>query len=253
MAALTVAVSLGLGVTACGADTAEPRAADEKPATETTAAPPSKQAWQAPQSCTGLTLEPGATLDGTPLGQCVSEALSSYGSGKMHITADTYGDVEFTYDPTYNFQGELTGPDGPVKMVFLDGTMWIDQGDGPVKGDKDSDDPQEQLVAATGELYRVFSDVTYTAEMVRSQPVWKVDDAKDTIELPNGETAEPYRITSDGAFTWNGFPVKDFVLWFAEDWTPVGDQATVEVAGAQATHTQHFYDLGEPVHITPLT
>ncbi|MYU20883.1 hypothetical protein [Streptomyces sp. SID8352] len=255
MAGLAAAV-LGLGLAACSTDEAEPSAAGGKPAAETTgAAPseaPSKPAWEAPASCTALSLRPGATLAGGPLGTCVSEALSSHGSGKMRITADTFGDVEFTYDPEYNFQGELTSPEGPVKMVFLDGTMWIDQGDGPVKGDRDSDDPQEQLVGVTGELYRVFSDVKYTAEMVRSQPVWKVDDAKDSIELPDGKTAQAYRITSDGAFTWNGFPVQDFVLWFAEDWTPVGDQATVEVAGTRATHTQHFYDLGEPVEITPL-
>ncbi|MER6499292.1 hypothetical protein ABT218_07845 [Streptomyces sp. NPDC001455] len=252
MAGLATAVSLGLGLAACTKEATEPRPADKKPTAESSKAAPSKQAWEAPQSCTDLSLQPGAVLDGAPLGKCVSEALSSHGSGKMHITADTYGDVEFTYDPEYNFQGELTGPDGPIKMAFVDGTMWIDQGDGPVKGDKESDDPKERLVATTGELYRLFSDVKYVAEMVQSQPVWKVDDAKDKIELPNGESVESYRIDSDGAFTWNGIPVKDFVLWFAEDWTPVGDQATTEIAGSQETRTQHFYDLGEPVDITPL-
>ncbi|MFF9653377.1 hypothetical protein [Streptomyces sp. NPDC014622] len=251
MVGLTAAISLGLGLAGCATDEKEPRPDDKKPAAEAKATP-SKQAWEAPQSCTDLNLRPGATLNGKPLGKCVSEALSSYGSGKMHITADIYGDVEFTYDPEYNFQGELTGPDGPIKMAFVDETMWIDQGDGPVKGDKKSDDPKEQLVAATGELYRTFSDVKYAAEMVQSQPVWKVDETKDKIELPNGDSVESYRIISDDAFSWNGLPVKEFILWFAEDWTPVGDQASMEIAGKLDTRTQHFYDLGEPVDITPL-
>ncbi|WP_424863579.1 hypothetical protein [Streptomyces sp. MMS24-I29] len=88
--------------------------------------------------------------------------------------------------------------------------------------------------------------------MVQSQPVWKVDGTKDEIELPNGDSVESYRINSDDAFSWNGLPVKEFILWFAEDWTPVGDQASMEIAGKLDTRTQHFYDLGEPADITPL-
>lgn len=205
-----------------------------------------------PDSCAALDLSPGAQLEGTALGECVSEALSGYGTGKMRLTADTYGDIEFSYTPEYNFQGKLQGTDGPISIVFLDGEMWLDSGSGPVRGDLDSADPEEQLAGAAAELYRFYSDLEQTAQLIQSQPVWNVAQAQDAISLPNGDSVQSYRITSAGAFTWNEMPVSEFILWFGEDWVPVGDQATMSFLGTSATHTQHFYDLGEPVTIEPL-
>ncbi|MFI9625915.1 hypothetical protein [Streptomyces sp. NPDC052042] len=248
----TVSAMLLLGLAGCAAPEGSAAPKNKEPQKAETEAPVAKER-KAPQSCTALDLTPGAEIDGAALGVCVSEALSSYGSGKMQLTADTYGDIEFTYDPKYSFQGEMQGSDGPFKMTFLDDVMWIDRGSGPVKGDLKSDDPEEKLVGVTGELYRIYSDLDQTAQMVKSQPVWKVDEAMDKVSLPNGESVESYKIVSDGPFSWNEIPVSEFILWFGKDWVPVGDQASVEFMGTKGTHTQKFYDLGEPVTIKPLS
>ncbi|MFF9352686.1 hypothetical protein [Streptomyces sp. NPDC014734] len=248
----TLSTMLLLGLAGCGTseDSAAPK--DKEPQ-KVEAETPVAEKREVPESCAALDLKPGAKLDGAALGVCVSEALSSYGSGKMRLTADTFGDIEFTYDPKYSFQGEMQGTNGPFKMTFLDDVMWIDNGSGPVKGDPKSDDPEERLVGATGQLYRIYSDLEQTAEMVKSQPVWKVDEALDQISLPNGESVKSYKIVSDGPFNWNKIPVSEFILWFGDDWMPVGDQASVDFMGTKGTHTQNFYDLGEPVTIKPMS
>ncbi|MBP1324984.1 hypothetical protein JOF28_000216 [Leucobacter exalbidus] len=253
---------LGLvGLTGCAAEPEAPSAkntesvpVEETVVEETVAeeATVEETEREVPASCAALDLQPGATLDGAALGTCVSEALSSYGSGKMRVTADSSGDVEFTYNPTYEFQGTLEGSDGAVKISYVDGVIWIDQGTGPVKGDLESENLEEQLAGAAGELYRIYSDLEQTKQMIQAQPSWTVEEGQDLIELPSGEIVESFRITSDEAFSWHEMPFSEFILWFGEDWVPVGDQASIDIQGMQSTHTQHFYDLGVPVTITPL-
>lgn len=205
-----------------------------------------------PDSCAALNLAPGVALDGTDLGTCLTESLSSYGSGRMQMTTDTVGEIEFTYSPEYNFQGNFEGPDGPVRMSFVDGVMWIDLGDGPVKGDIESDNFDEQMAGMAGELYRFYSDLEQTVQLIALQPTWNVVGEKETVALPTGEQVEAYRIVSGGSFVWNEVPVSEFVVWFGEDWVPVSTQATMEMMGMSVTNSQKFYDLGEKIVITPL-
>lgn len=255
MAVVATAVCVGLGLAGCSSENVEGAASAD---TRTDSGAVDEQAdavvaldRQVPASCAALTLAPGAVLDGVSLGECVSQALSSYGSGTMRMTGETYGDVDFTYDPTYSFHGDLSGPDGPLILTFVDGEMWVDSGDGPVKGDLQSEDPEEKMVGVAAALYRVYSDLEQTAELVRAQPVWRVEEARDQVSLPDGQIVESYRIVSDGPFTWNEMPVSEFILWFGDDWVPVGDQATINAFGQPMTHVQHFFDLGKPVTITP--
>lgn len=253
---MTTALLGGLVLAGCSAAPAAEPTATGSPAASASATPAEEPAAATdrvvPEACASLDLVPGAQLDGTGLGECVATALSGYGSGKMRLTADTFGDVEFSYTPEYNFQGSFQGTDGPIDIVYLDGEMWVDTGTGPILGDLDSDDLEVQLAGVAAEMYRFYSDLEQTAQLIQSQPVWNVAEARDSISLPSGESVESFRITSAGAFTWNEMPVSEFILWFGDDWVPVGDQATMALFGTSATHTQHFYDLGEPVTITPL-
>lgn len=207
---------------------------------------------EVPAVCAGLDLSLGSQLDGTPFGDCVALALSSFGSGKMKIAGETTGEFEFTYDPDYNVQGELTTPTGPMKIAFVGTDMWIDSGNGPVKGNPESEDPEEMMAALAGELTRQYADVTQTAQLMQGQPVWNIADAKEPITVATGEQVDAYRIVSAGPFEWNGIPITEYVAWFDDDWVPLSTQATMEVMGMSGTNSQHFYDLGEPVTIKAL-
>lgn len=206
-----------------------------------------------PAECAALTLAPRATLEGAGLGECVSRALSSFGSGVLALEGDPSGEVDFTYDPDYSFHGDVMGFDGPISLTFLNGTMWVDSGNGPVKGDLDSEDPEEMMAGMAAVLYRMYSDIEQTASLVAAQPVWRVQENREPVTLPDGSVVDAYRIVSDAPFVWNEFPVSEYVLWYGEDWLPVGSEATISVMGQTATNTQKYYDLGKPVTIVAPT
>lgn len=239
--------------TGVDADGPEPTASSAEPSAEPTADSADDAAARAvPEACAGLDLAPGATLDGAKLGECVAVALSSYGSGRMEMSSatDSEIDVEFTYDPDYSFQGGATSGAGPSRMVFLDGEMWVDSGAGFVKGDMEAPGSDAYLAAVAGAFYRQFSDVRQTADLIAAQSSWTVAPQRESITLPGGDVVDAYKIVSDSAFAWNDIPVAEFVLWYGDDWIPVGSQGTVEQFGFSSVQKQLFYDLGAPVTIT---
>ncbi|WP_449373242.1 hypothetical protein [Arthrobacter psychrolactophilus] len=225
-------------------------AVSDSPSAQASDASQNLSSWTAPDTCTAQELSFGATLDGGPLGECVSQALASYGSGKMSMSnGDDYGTVAFTYTPDYSVQGTMTSAGEEIELTFLDGTMWIDSGEGPIKGDPESENPEEVLVAAVAEMYKVFSNPAMTAELISASPKWGIDGALALRTLDNGENVQAYRMESTEPFSWNGIPVSEMILWFGEDWMPVGTQASLSMAGVSTTTTQQFYDLGKPVEI----
>lgn len=207
---------------------------------------------EVPTVCAALDLSLGAQLDGDPFGECVSLALASFGSGKMKISGETTGEFEFTYAPDYNVQGEITSSTVPVRIAFVGNDMWIDSGNGPIKGDPNSENSEEVMAAVAGELTRQYADLRQTAELMQGQPIWNIADTKESITLANGDLVDAYRIVSASPFEWNGIPIAEFVAWFDDGWVPLSTQATVEIMGMAGTNSQHFYDLGEPVTITAL-
>lgn len=216
-----------------------------------TASPTAEAEREVPASCAGVPLTLGADLKGADLGGCVADALRSFGSGRMNLSSDTVsGTVDFTYAPDYAFHlaGESSGQ--KVDLTYVDGQIWLDQGQGPVKGDTGSGDQQEQLAGVTGELYRIFSDPAMTADLIAASAMWRIDPEKATRELPSGETVEAYRITNAEPFAWQSMPVQEFILWYGDDWTPVGAQGTLTVADQSSTLTQTFFDLGADITIT---
>lgn len=252
-AALAALASL---VVLAGCTTAEPEPTRTigSPAPSASAPAPDPEpvsgGWTAPAACTSIAIAPGATLTGAALGACVEEALSSFGSGRMLLTGDQLaGTIAFTYSPRFSFAGELESGDGPVELTFVDETMWVDYGDGPIRGDATSAVTDEQMAGIAGELYRVFSDPAFAGDLIASSPSWTVDTAPARHTLPTGEV-DAYRIVSAAPFAWYDIPVQEYVLWVAPDWTPVAAQSTSDVLSARATVTQDFYDLGEPITVT---
>lgn len=230
--------------------------AEETPAPSAAASVPpgdtSASSWVAPQECLSLDLTPDATIDGAALGGCVSTALSSHGSGREHVESSSLtGEIAFQYSPDFQMSGEVQSADGPMTLTYVDATMWIDRGDGPVKGDVTSSDPEEQLIGFAGEMYRIFSDPAMAADLIAAGSAWIVG-AEEDVELGNGETIRAFPIVASAPFSWNEIPVQDSLVWFAADWTPVGVRGTVSMMGVTETTTQTFYDLGEPVEITPI-
>lgn len=254
LTALAALLLAGCSATPAPSESDTPAAAPTASASPTASATPTPEpaAWSAPEECTAIDVSPGATVTGDELGACIQTALSSFGTGKETISgAELGGEIRFQYTPEFEFQGSLETGDGPIEITFLDGIMWIDSGDGPVKGDPESTDPDEQMAGITGELYRVFSDPSFAGDLIAASPSWTVASAPDSITLANGDTVSATRITSDAPFSWYDLPVQSYVVWFADDWTPVGSEGTASFFGASSTITQHYYDLGEPVEITP--
>ncbi len=205
-----------------------------------------------PVECESLTLGTDVTYSGQELGACVSTALASFGSGRMNMIGTAQdGTASFTYDPDYNFQVVGTSDGSPLSIIYTDGTMWVDTGTGWVKGDPDSSDPAEQMAGVIGELYRVFSDPAMTADLIASTDGWTSDSERALRTLPTGDDINAVRITNDAPFTWLGFQVQELILWYGDDWVPVGTQATSSVEGLGSdTVTQEFYDLGADIEIT---
>ncbi|MGO2328144.1 hypothetical protein ACTXIU_11850 [Glutamicibacter arilaitensis] len=207
---------------------------------------------QVPAECEKLDLRLGSQLEGKALGECVAVAISSYKSGKMKIKGDSDGTFEFTYDPDFKVQGEIQTDTSTIKMAFLGDEMWLDSGNGPVKGDRDSENEEELMAAVVGELTRELADPVQTTKLINAQPTWNVDTSKSSVTLVNGGQTDAYRIASAGPFDWHEIKVEEFVLWFDEDWVPLSTEATSGMLGMSATNSQQFYDLGEPVEIIPL-
>lgn len=210
-------------------------------------------AREVPAECAALPLAGGGTYTGKALGACVATTLPSYGSGRMRMFGDDLdGTVAFTYTPEYAF--EVVGKNGPesIRMTYNDGTIWVDQGDGPVRGDVESDKQEEMLAGLVAEMYRVYSDPAMYADLVQSSKAWTADSGTKAVELPDGSSVDAFRIVSDEPFTWNEAPIDEYVVEFGADWVPVSAAATMSVMGQRSTITQLFYDLGADITITPL-
>lgn len=205
-----------------------------------------------PDPCAVLTLSGGATYGGPELGACVAEALRSYGSGRMRVTGEGLsGDVDFTYRPDYEFHVDGRTPTGVVDLTLVDGEMWLDTGDGPVKGDPGSDDPEERLAGVAAELYRVLADPATTVDLVRASDGWTASASATSVELPDGTSVDAFRIVSDGPFRWNEIAIDEYVLLFGDGWVPVGADGTTTVMGMTETITERYWDLGADLTITP--
>lgn len=251
--AIVVTTLVGLSLLAgCSSTTESGSQAEPAPATSDSTAAPVEDAWTAPSECTALDLTPATSLSGTDLGACVATALSSYGSGREWVETSTgSGEVVFRYTPDFEMQGTVQTATGPMSMTYIDGTMWIDQGSGPVKGDLNSSNQEEMIAGLAGELYRIYSDPAMAADLISSGATWTVG-AEEDVTLGNGEVVRAFAISVDAPFTWNEFPVNESLVWFAADWTPVGVRGTASMMGMTETTTQTFYDLGEPVEIIPV-
>ncbi|MEU9315052.1 hypothetical protein [Streptomyces sp. NPDC048295] len=229
-------------------------ASSSRSAQESASPKASAPAFTTPSECDGLQLKGGETLAGSALSNCLVAALKAYGSGTESVlSGDESGTSQFVFGDDPALSGSMTGPEGEKSYVFKGDDEWIKTpGLGKwVKGDANSTDPQEQLVAATGKLYRALADPAVTARMIASAPEWTVEAERPVLSLENGENVEAWRIANKKPYTYLGAAVREHILWFGDDFTPYGGQAESSAGGVMTTTTQHFYDLGKPVTIEP--
>ncbi|MFB7917374.1 hypothetical protein [Streptomyces sp. NPDC056061] len=238
-------------------DSAEPTRTESssgRPSDESGSPKASAPAFATPAECGGLQLKGDATFAGPALSKCLVAAMNAYGSGTESVqSGEESGTSQFVFGDEPALSGSMTGPEGEKAFVFKGDDEWIKTpGLGKwVKGDKNSTDPQEQIVAATGKLYRALADPAMTAQMIASAPEWTVERERPVISLDNGEDVTAWRIVNKKPYTFLGSEVREHILWFGDDFTPYGGQAESRAAGVLATTTQRFYDLGEPVTIEP--
>lgn len=234
------------------ADSPAPTEAAPEPSDEPTQEP-AQAAREVPSECSDLSLTAGQQYSGQELGACVSAALVSFGSGRMDSTGDQLqGTAEFLYSPEYSVKVAGKADGSSMSLVFVEDTMWVDNGSGWVEGDINSSDQEEMLAGLAGELYRIYSDPIQTANLVSGGDSWTTASALETKKLPNGQSVESFKITNDAPFTWNDIQVEELVLWYGPDWLPVATQATTSVAGlGSITNGQEFYDLGTEITIEP--
>lgn len=212
---------------------------------------PSAEDWVAPDECLAMDLQSGTVLDGASLGACVATALRSYGSGRELVTsADFSGVAEFTYTPELSLRMDVDSGAEQFMIVLTEDDVWMDLVEGKlVKGDPNGD-PQAQLVAGMGELYRFFSSPDATASLMAASPAWDVLEPEERT-LPDGSVVTAVRLEAAAPFSWMEVQVDAYSLWFTPEWTPVGAQGTSTMAGISGTTLQEFYDLGADITIEP--
>ncbi|MFF2329570.1 MULTISPECIES: hypothetical protein [unclassified Streptomyces] len=134
----------------------------------------SSPAFTTPAECGGLQLEGDATFAGSALSKCLVAALKAHGSGTESVqSGHESGTSQFVFGDEPALSGSRTGPEGENAYVFKDDEWIKTPGLGMwVKGDENSTDPQERVVAAAGKLYRALADPAVTAQMIASAPEW---------------------------------------------------------------------------------
>lgn len=234
----------------------ETPASSEPSAEPTAAAPtpePTSESAEAPAECEPVALAAGAVVEGADLGPCLQAIVVGHESGTLTLTGDELaGQVVYRYAPTFDFRADLETGDGPLALSFVDDVMMLDTGEGPVVGDRESSDPDEQMAGTTGELYRVFADPGFISDLIREGATWTVADAAEELALDDGTTVEAWRIDSDAPYSWFDIPVEAYAVWVTEEWAPVRAESTTGFLGRTTTITQQFSGLGDAVTITPL-
>lgn len=261
VAALATLVLLSLAACAPAegnAPVASPTATDAAPApTATATAVPApddtSEAGGVPVECETVDLTPGGTVAGEELGPCLQAALVQADTGTVTLSgAELGGTVQYRHSPAFAFAGELETGDGAVEMSFIDDVMTLDAGDGPIIADPESADPDEQLAGITGELYRVFSDPAFIAELIAAGDTWRIGSEPEEVTPAGGEPVTATRIESAAPFSWYDIPIEDYTVLVAEDFTPVTATSTTGFLGRSASMTQEFTGIGGPVSIEPV-
>ncbi len=219
-------------------------------ATPTPSATPSASS-DVPASCAGLGLDAGARVAGRGLGTCLDDALKQAGSGVEQVVGeDLSATIRFTWADDVSYAGEVQSSDGPVGLVVVPPTTWVDLGDAWAKSDP-SGDENEVLAADIGGLVAPVADPGTVVDLAGAAKQWTVGSRAEKLDQPGGTTATVWPLES-APFTADGSQVKDAVLWLDDEtFAPAGMKATITADGTTTTVTRYFGQLGEPQKITP--
>ncbi|MFT4259631.1 hypothetical protein [Microbacterium sp.] len=248
--AAAAAAALVVALTSCSAppdaestDTASAAASAPASAPPSEATPTTEP--EPVPSCLQIdTTEP--TVDGTTLGTCISDALPVIGTFKA--TSDMSGEpqeVEIRLRPDVALHGR--SPDNEV--IYLDDIAYTNEGDGWVKGDIGSDDPEEYVAGAAGLALLTAFAGDVLKQSIAACPVWNIEVASKKITLPDSTVVDSRVFSCAAPFESFGMTVSPMNVWIGADWTPYGYESTVTGLGQIVEGVSFYYDHGVPVEI----
>ena len=244
-------------LTACSGGDDEPKATPttsspsaSPSATPSSSATPSTSS-DVPASCAELGLDAGARGEGRGLGTCLDDALKQAGSGVEQVVGeDVSATIRFTWADEVSYAGEVQSSDGPVGLVVVPPTTWVDLGGAWAKSGPAGDE-NEVLAADIGGLVAPVADPSTVVDLVGGSKQWTVGRRTDKLDQPDGTTVTVWALES-APFTADGSQVRDAVLWLDDDTlAPAGMKATITADGTTTTVTRYFSQLGEAQKITP--
>lgn len=240
-----------LALTGCSApapaDTVT-RTGDEAPATPSadTAADRPKPV----ESCASIDLD-SRTATGDQLGACFSDALHAHGTFRAKVEMDGQ-----TQDARVRLRPDIAihtltvgGPGG--EQVLLDGIAYQNDGTGWIKGDLESDVPDEAFVGHIGPLLEAAFSGGLLRESVRPCPQWDLLPDAEKVTLPDDTVVQARVFACTAPFELAGATVGEARMLFEQDWTPIGASSRATGYGQTLYGEQWYYDFGAELDITP--
>lgn len=242
---LAIAVMLA-GCTAADTAAGDPASTDAPTGSSVAAAEP-------PASCVDLDLDPAAAVAGDALGTCLADGLQLAGTLRStQFSAGTVtGHADVVLTPAIAIASTSNIGGTPLEVRYVDGQTWADLGEGWVRGDAASNDPEEILVAQAGQLALAMMSPQAIADGIASCPSWHALAQRETLEAEGGPEPDAVVIVCDGTLTVAGIEITDAAVYFSEDWLPLGDRGTGSFLGVSTPFAVHYYDHGAAIVIDP--
>lgn len=225
----------GCSATAAPSDTAAP------PSAEPTSSAP--EAAPAVAECDGILFEVGGEIAGEDLAACMSAAMLAAGSGAHRVENSTgVTDVEFAWTPEFSMSAQ-----GELAFVIRGEDGWVDVGNGWVRGDMSSSDPEIMMAGTLVETVRQVGDPRVMTALLAQTP-WTIVES-GTVPATDAVADTAWLLQPTGSISLMGVAVSDPQLWFGTDYLGVYFVATASVMGVTETTSNTFLQWGEPVEI----
>lgn len=244
------ALAGALALTGCSApapDAADPgsTAAPKPPAADAVVDRP-----EPAQSCASIDLD-NRTATGVQLGTCFSDALHAHGSFRAKVEMDGQTqDARVRLRPDVAIHTVTTGAVAG-EQVLVDGVAYQNDGSGWIKGDPESDVPDEVFVGQVGPLLEAAFTGGLLRESITPCPEWDLLPDAEKVTLPDGMVVQARVFACTAPFELAGATVSDARLLFEQDWTPISASSQSTGYGQTLYGEQWYYDFGADQDITP--
>ena len=239
-----------LALAACSApavtDTAD---VDRKSASAAPSADASTDRAEPAKSCASIDLDSG-TATGKQLGECFSDSLHALERFRAKVEMDGQTqDARVQLRPDIAIHTVTTGGPGG-EQVLVDGVAYQNDGSGWIKGDLNSDVPDETFVGQVGPLLEAAFSGGLLRESVAPCPEWKLLPEAEKVTLPDDTVVQARVFACSAPFEMAGATVSEARMLFEQDWTPVGASSRATGYGQTLYGEQWYYDFGADLDIT---